>query len=106
MSSLSVVSISFAAPWTVACQAPLSIAFSWQEYWSGFPSPTLGELSHPGIKPALPALAGRFFTTEPPGEPLSPGVYETALFTAGVGNVCLSLAAPHGLPDLSSPARD
>ena len=79
----------FATLWAVAQQAPLSIGFSWQEYWSRFPLPTLGELSDPGIKPVPLALAGRFFTTEPPGKPLSPGIYETALFIAGVGNVCL-----------------
>ena len=56
----------FAAPWTVAHQAPLSMEFSKQEYWSGLPFPTPGDLPDPGIKPtsfASPALAGRFFTT-------------------------------------------
>ena len=55
-----------ATPWTVACQAPLSIGFSRQEYWSGLSCPPPGDLPHPGIKPASlrsPALAGRFFTT-------------------------------------------
>ena len=55
---------SFAAPWTVACQAPLSILFSRLEYWSGYLFPSPGDLPHPGIKPkspASPALAGRFF---------------------------------------------
>ena len=54
-------------PWTVACQAPLSMGFSRQEDWSGLPFPSPGDLPHPGIKPASltssPALAGRFFTT-------------------------------------------
>ena len=45
---------SFATPWTVACQAPLSVEFSRQEYWSGLPVPS-GELPNPGIKPASPA---------------------------------------------------
>ena len=57
--------------WTVACQAALSIGFSRQEYWSGLPCPPPGDLPEPGIKPASlvsPALAGRFFTTEPPGK--------------------------------------
>ena len=60
----------FATPWTVACQAPLSIELPRQEYWSGLPFPSLEDLPHPGtgpISPASPALAGRFFTTEPPG---------------------------------------
>ena len=49
----------FATLWTVACQAPLSMGFSRQEQWSGFPSPTLGDLPYPEIKPATllsPAL--------------------------------------------------
>ena len=56
----------FAAPCTVAHQAPLSMEFSRQEYWSRLPFPTPGDLPDPGIKPlspAFPALAGRFFTT-------------------------------------------
>ena len=51
-------------PWTVACQAPLSMGFSRQEYWSGLPFPSRA-VPHPGIEPGslmLPALAGRFFT--------------------------------------------
>ena len=50
-------------------QAPLSIAFLRQEYWSGLPFPSPGDLPDPGIKPASPALAGRFFTSEPLGKP-------------------------------------
>ena len=57
-------------PWTVACQAPLSLGFSRQEYWSGLPVPSPGDLSDLGIELASPALAGRFFTTELPGKPL------------------------------------
>ena len=56
----------FATPWTVACQAPLSMEFSRQEYWSGLPCPPPGDLPPLGIKPvslASPVLAGRFFTT-------------------------------------------
>ena len=60
----------FATPWTVACQAPLSMGFPRQEYWSGFPFSSPGDLPDPGIKPASPALAGGFFTTEPPGKPI------------------------------------
>ena len=51
--------------WTVACQAPLSMGFSGQEYWSGLPFPPPGDLPNPGIEPKFPALAGRFFATEP-----------------------------------------
>ena len=62
----------FATPWTVARQAPLFMGFSWQEYWSELPCPPPGDLPNPGIKPKSltpHALAGRFFTTEPPGKP-------------------------------------
>ena len=55
----------FVTPWTVACQAPLSMGFSRQEYWSGLPCPPPGDLPYPGIEPmspASPALVGRFFT--------------------------------------------
>ena len=68
----SVVSHLFAIPWTVAHQAPLSMGFPRQEYSSGLPLPTPGNLPAPGIKPKFPgslALAGRFFTTEPSGKP-------------------------------------
>ena len=54
---------------TVVHQAPLSIEFSRQEYWSGLPFPSPGNLPDPGIEPASPALAGTFFTTEPPEKP-------------------------------------
>ena len=55
--------------WTVARQAPLSMGFSRQEYWSGLPCPPLGDLPDPGIEPVSlmsPALAGNFFTTSTP----------------------------------------
>ena len=60
----------FAAPWTVAHQAPLSVGFSRQEYWSGLPFPTPEDLPNQGIELsslASPSLAGGFFTTEPSG---------------------------------------
>ena len=56
-------------PWTVACQAPLSMAFSRQENWSGLPFPSPVDLLDPGIEPIFPAFARGFFTTEPPGKP-------------------------------------
>ena len=67
--SCSVVSDSLSTPWTAAHQAPLSIGFPRQKYWSRLPFPSLGDLLDPEIEPASPALAGRFFTTEPPGKP-------------------------------------
>ena len=66
----SVVSSSFAAPWTVAHQAPLSMGVSRQECWSGLPFPPPGDLPNPGMEhmsPMSPALVGVFFTTVPPG---------------------------------------
>ena len=57
-------------PWTVACQAPLSMGLFRQEYRSGLPFPSPGGLPDPGINPMSPALASRFFTTEPPGKPM------------------------------------
>ena len=55
--------------WTVACQASLSVGFSSQEYWSGLPFPSPGDLPDPGIKPtslASPALAGNSLPLAPP----------------------------------------
>ena len=56
--------------WTVTRQAPLSVRFPRQEYWSGLPFPSPGDLPNPGIELMSPALAGRVFTTEPPGSPI------------------------------------
>ena len=61
----------FVTPWTVAHQAPLSMGFPRQEYWSGLPFPTRGHLPDPGIEPGSSARAGRFLTTAPPGKPLT-----------------------------------
>ena len=61
-------SITLCNPWAVACQNPLPMEFSRQEFWGGMPFPTLWDLPNSAIKPASlasPALAGRFFTTEP-----------------------------------------
>ena len=61
-----VVSDSFVTPWTVAPQAPLSMGFPRQEYWSGLPLPSPGDFPNPVIKPATPVLTGGFLTTKPP----------------------------------------
>ena len=63
----------FATPWTVAYQASPSVGFSKQEYWSGLPFPSPGDLPDPGTEPTSltsPALVGGFFTTEPAGTPI------------------------------------
>ena len=59
----------FVTPWTVAHQAPLSMGFSRQEYWSGSPFPSPGDLPIPGIEPGSPALQADALTSEPPGKP-------------------------------------
>ena len=69
------MSDSFEMPWTVAHQAPLSMIFPKQEYWSGLPFPSPRDLPNSGVKSTSPALAGGFFTTQPPGKPILPVVY-------------------------------
>ena len=61
----------FATPWTVAYQASLSMGFSRQEYWSGLPFPSPGDLPDPGMEPGSPALETDTLTSEPPGKRLS-----------------------------------
>ena len=60
----------FATPWTVAYQAPLSMGFSGQEYWSGLPFPSPEDLLDPGIEPGSPVLEADALTSEPPWKPL------------------------------------
>ena len=96
--SLSCIQL-FAIPWTIAHQAPLSIAFSRQAYWSESPYLPPRDLPDPRIEPvspSSPALGGRFFTTEPPGNPyplvvagliyISSVQYETCSNGAGLFN--------------------
>ena len=64
------MSNSFATPWTVTHQAPLSMGFPRQEYWGGLPFPPAGDLPDPGMEPAPPALAGGFLTAESAGKPV------------------------------------
>ena len=59
----------FATPWTVAYQAPPSMGFSRQEYWSGLPFPSPGDLPNPGIEPGSPTFQADALTSEPPGKP-------------------------------------
>ena len=60
----------FATLWTVAYQAPLSMGFSRQEYFSGLPFPSPGDLPDPGIEPWSPELQANGLTSEPPGKPM------------------------------------
>ena len=59
----------FATPWTVAHQASPSMGFSRQEYWSGLPFPSPGDLPYPGTEPRSPTLEADTLTSEPPGKP-------------------------------------
>ena len=59
----------FATPWTVAYQAPQSMEFSRQEYWSGLPFPSPGDLLDPGIESRSPTLQADALPSEPPGKP-------------------------------------
>ena len=59
----------FATLWTVAGQAPLSVGFLRQEYWSGLPFPSPGDLPNAGIEPWSPAFQADALTSEPPGKP-------------------------------------
>ena len=69
LKSLSHVGL-FASPWSVAHQAPPSMGFFRQEFWSGLPFPSPGDLPDPGIEPRSPALRADALTSEPPGKPV------------------------------------
>ena len=58
----------FVAPWAVACQAPLSMEFFRQEYWSGLTFPSPGDLPDPGVEPRSPELQADPLQSEPPGK--------------------------------------
>ena len=60
----------FVTSWTIAHQAPPSMEFSRQQYWSGVPFPSPGDLPDPGIEPRSPALRADTLPSEPPGNPL------------------------------------
>ena len=59
----------FATPWSITCKAPLSMEFSSQEYWSGLPFPSPGDLPKTVIEPRSPALQADSLLAEPPGKP-------------------------------------
>ena len=76
------MSNSFAAPWTADCQAPLSMEFSKQEYWSGLPFPSPGDLPDLGIEPTSPALQADWLLLNHLG---SPGLYSQVVKSIGFG---------------------
>ena len=75
-----------AIPWTVAYQASPSMGFSRQEYWSGLPFPSPGDLPDPGIEPGSPALEADALTSEPPGK-------QIRRVNLGVGSQCVCLSS-------------
>ena len=75
--------MTLATPRTVARQVPLSMEFPRQEYWSGLSFPSPGDLPNPEVKLTSPPLAGRFFTTEPPGKSPNAG-YLSIILNAGL----------------------
>ena len=87
MKSLSHVQL-FATPWTVAYQAPQSMGFSSQEYWSGLPFPSPGDLPNPGVEPGSPALQADTLPPEPPGKPIE-RIRVSAVHTIFVSAVCV-----------------
>ena len=88
----------FETPWTVAHQAPLSIGFSRPEYWNGLPFPPPGILPGSGMElesPVSPALAGRFFPTEPAGKPVL--CHSTSQMLYNFLTPCMSPLLDHNL---------
>ena len=78
----------FATPWTITYEASPSMGFSRQEYWSGLPFPSPGDLPDPGIKPGSPALEADAITSEPPTNNLDVDY----LRKRGIKDVCRSIA--------------
>ena len=81
-------------PWTVAHQAPLSMAFSRREYWSGLPFPPPGDLPHRGIEPGSPALQADALTSEPAGKPICMQICKNSCISPHCVHVCESLQEP------------
>ena len=77
----------FATPWTVAYQVPPSVGFSRQEYWSGLPFPSPGDLPNPGTEPGSPALQADALPSEPPGSSDKP-----------TANIIFNSEKPKGFP--------
>ena len=77
--SLTVLCLVAVIPWTVGCQAPLSMEFSRQEYWSGLLCPPPEDLLNPGIEIRFPTLQADSLPSEPPGKPMNTGVGSLSL---------------------------
>ena len=85
----------FATPWTVAHQASPSMRFSRQEYWSGLPFPSPGDLPDPGIEPGSPTLQADALPSEPPGKTFQEGrsgqIWQILQGGDAKGNVTMSM---------------
>ena len=92
MKSLSRIRV-FATPRTVAYQAPQSMEFSRQEYWSGLPFPSPEDLPNPVIEPGSPALLADALLSEPPPNPhqLNILIIHSFHITRGIEHLCLTL---------------
>ena len=87
----------YATLWTVTCRAPLSMGFSRQEYWTGLPFPSLGDLPHPGIEPGSPVLQADSLLTELPGPETAtdcPGRGQGPALRSGWPDVPVQLGEP------------
>ena len=93
MKSLSRVRL-FVTPWTVAHQAPPSMGFSRQEYWSGLLFPSPGDLLDPRIEPRFPTLQADALTSEPPGKPRD----NSDIISSNIFSGPFSLSSPSGTP--------
>ena len=88
----------FATPWTVAHQAPLSMRFPRQEYWSGFPFPSTGNLPDPGIEPASPILQANSLPLSDQGSWASGSFLMSQFFFASSGQSIGASASASVLP--------
>ena len=86
--------------WTEACQAPLPMGFSRQEYWSGLPFPSPRDIPNPGIKPRSPALQAESLASEPPGKPTHSKATSKCL------GMFYSNISFHGTPKFSAFSRE
>ena len=86
--------LTLVTPWNVACQAPLSMGFSRQKYWSGLLFPSPGDLPDPGIEPRSPALKTDSLATEQQGKPLVYIFNEQALFNNELKSVMIIKKLP------------
>ena len=88
----------FATIWTIAHQAPLSVGFSWQEYWSGLPFSSLGDLHHPGVKPVSLCLLRWQAGSLPLAPPGKPYFLLNTLYLIHLGPIDFELLANNSLP--------